>query len=174
MNPADAAVGALLLVGARQGFRHGFVASLYGLAALGAELIVASWLKVPLGALVAPFVPLPEALIEPAAFLVVLGAAGLVLGLAGAVVVRLARLVLYRIPFVRAADRVLGIVPGVAQYALIAASLVVLVGLFAPATSPLGQQIRSSALTPLVDYVGGLVSERFDLGAPVTPSPQGR
>ena len=147
----------MLVFGAYQGFRRGLVAALYGFAALGAELVVAGSLRDPVAALLAPYLPLPAPALAPLAFLALLGAAGIALGLLGTVAIAAARAILYRIPLLKAADRVLGVVPGIAQYALIAAGLILVAQLFVPASSTLGADLRSSALTPLVDYVTRLV-----------------
>lgn len=161
VNAIDGLVLLVVLFGVWRGFRIGFVRALYALLALGLEFAVASALKRPIADLVAPALPmrLPDEALEPAAFLVAFSVAGLALGLVGATAIRLIAMAVRRMPLLGALDRGLGTVPSAAHHLLLAAGMIAILGLFAPADSVLGRELRTSTVAPIADVVYRRLSE---------------
>jgi uncharacterized protein YkwD/uncharacterized membrane protein required for colicin V production len=140
-NWVDVIIIFVLVVYALQGLQRGFVLGLLDLAGLVLALVVALQLYPAGVALLAPYVPLPDALLKPIAFL------GLWL-LSDVVVTLLLRVV--GVPFrligrLSSLNGLLGLVPGVVKGGLVVA-LVLALALALPLPEPVRAQVAASAV----------------------------
>ncbi len=140
-NWVDIAVLFLLTLFALRGIQRGLIRGVLDLVAFVAALVAALWFYPQVGALLAPYVALPPALLKPLAFLGLWLAADVV----AAVVVRLLAVPVGYLVRGSVVDHLLGALPGAVKGVVLAAlGLTLLVVL--PLPDPVKAQVHASAL----------------------------
>ncbi|HEY8649246.1 MAG TPA: CvpA family protein [Candidatus Limnocylindria bacterium] len=138
MNPVDLLLLALMVLAAITGARAGFVTTTYGLITWVVALLVALALQGPIAALLGQ-AGLGSAVGRPAGFIVALLVLETAFTLLGRVLVGPVVRSLHRSRSATAADRILGVIPGILRVLVIAA-----IALAAALVLPVGNDVRAT------------------------------